>query len=38
MFRNNALILEKVTKEHSPGAHRSWGRNINTLQSFKSMF
>jgi len=24
--------LEKVTEEHSPGAHKSWGR-INTLYS-----
>jgi len=28
---------KKVTKEHSPGVHWSWGR-IYTLQSFENIF
>jgi len=32
VLSNNALLLEKVTKEHDHCAHRSWVR-INTLRS-----
>jgi len=32
MLRNNAIFLQKVTEDHSPGTHKFWGR-INRLCS-----